>query len=128
MEGLTIQVAVATAILLALAGTVVLAEVTEQTVVSNTQVESVVMDLVGHSTYMVEEVTDTVLTTLMVTIPLEEDIGVAVNQRLTLKETMDTITKGMLPGVLEEMEQDRATEVLLEDKEWSLFMNITDKY
>ena len=128
MEGLTIQVAVATAILLALAGTVVLAEVTEQTVVSNTQVESVVMDLVGHSTYMVEEVTDTVLTTLMVTIPLEEDIGVEVNQRLTLKETMDTITKGMLPGVLVETELEKATEVLLEDKEWSLFMNITDKY
>ena len=127
MEGLTIQVAVATAILLALAGTVVLAEVTEQTVVSNTQVESVVMDLVGHSTYMVEEVTDTVLTTLMVTIPLEEDIGVEVNQRLTLKETMDTITKGMLPGVLVETELEKVIEVLLDDKESLLFTNSTDK-
>ena len=100
---------------------------TEQTVVNNTQVESVVMDQVVISTFMEVVETVTVPITRMVTIPLDEDIGVEVNQRHTLKETMDTITNLMQHGVLVETELDRVIEVQEDVKESLLFTNTTDK-
>ena len=107
MEDLIILVAVVTVTHQVLVGIAVPVGATEQTVVNNTQVESVVMDQVETSTFMGVVETVTVPITHMVTIPLDEDIGVEVNQRHTYNETTDITTKGMLPGVLVETELDR---------------------
>ena len=85
------------------------------------------MDQVVISTFMEVVETVTVPITRMVTIPLDEDIGVEVNQRHTLKETMDTITNLMQHGVLVETELDRVIEVQEDVKESLLFTNTTDK-
>ena len=117
MEDLITLVAVVTVTHQVLVGIVVPVGATEQTVVNNTQVESVVMDQVETSTFMGVVETVTVPITHMVTIPLDEDIGVEVNQLNTFKETMDTITNLMQHGVLVETELDRVTEVLEDVKE-----------
>jgi hypothetical protein len=117
VEDLITLVAVVTVTHQVLVGIVVPVGATEQTVVNNTQVESVVMDQVVTSTFMEVVETVTVPITHMVTIPLDEDIGVEVNQRHTFKETMDTITNLMQHGVLVETELERVTEVLEDVKE-----------